>query len=92
MTFPPSLLRLRVRTPEHAWPIVWLPLFVVWPLLFLLLVPPALIGLVVASVLDWRQTARAFDLISALVAAVCGLRGVNIDVVGGRAQVLISFH
>ena len=92
MTFPPSLLRLRVRTSEHAWPILWLPLFVVWPLLFLLLVPPALVGLLVAIVLDWRQTTRAFELVSALCAAVCGLRGVNIDVVGERAQVLISFH
>jgi len=92
MTFPPSLLRLRVQTSEHAWPILWLPLFLVWPLLLLLLVPPALVGLLIASVLDWRNTARPFELASALCAAVCGLRGVNIDVGGGNAQVLISFH
>src|SRR5262249_15275107 len=92
MTFPPSLLRLRVRTPEHAWPTLWLPLFVVWALLFLLLVPLALVVLLVAIVLDPRQTVRAFELVGALFAVVCGLRGVRVDVGDGRAQVLISFY
>jgi hypothetical protein len=92
MRFPPSLLRLRVRTPEHAWPTLWLPLFLVWPLLFLLLVPLALLVLLVAIVRDPRQTGRTFELVGALFAVVCGLRGVHIDVVGRRDQVLISFH
>lgn len=92
MTFPPSLLRLRVRTPEHAWPTLWLPLFLVWPLLVLLLVPLALVVLLVAIALDPGQTARAFKVVGALFAVVCGLRGMYIDVVGRRAQVLISFH
>jgi hypothetical protein len=92
MTFPPSLLRLRVRNPEHAWPTLWLPLFLVWPLLFLLLVPLALVVLLVAIVLDPRRTRRAFELAGALFAVVCGLRGLHIDVVGRRGQVLISFH
>lgn len=92
MTFPPFLLRLRVRTPEHAWPTLWLPLFLVWPLLLLLLVPPALVVLLVAIVLDPRQAARAFELVGALCAVVCGLRGLHIDVAGRRGQVLISFH
>jgi hypothetical protein len=92
MTFPPSLLRLRVRTPEHAWPTLWLPLFLVWPVLFLLLVPLALVVLVVAIALDPRQTARAFQLVGALFAVVCGLRGLHIDVVSRRTQVLISLY
>jgi hypothetical protein len=81
-----------MRTPEHNWPTLWLPLFLVWPLLFLLVVPLALVVLVAAIVLDPRQTARAFELVGALFAVVCGLRGVHVDVVGGSAQVLISFH
>lgn len=92
MTFPPSLLRLRVRTPEHAWPAVWLPLFLIWPLLLVLFVPLALVVLVVAIVLDPRQTLRAFALVGALFAVVCGLRGVHVDVAGRRNQLLISFH
>ena len=92
MTFPPSLLRLRVRTPEHAWPTLWLPLFLVWPLLVVLLVPLALAVLLVAIVLDPRHTARAFELAGALFAVVGGLRGMHIDVAGKRGQVLISFH
>ena len=92
MRFPPSLLRLRLHTPEHAWPTLWLPLFLLWPLLLLLLVPLALVALPVAIVLLRRKTARAFALVGALLAVVCGLRGVHIDVVGRREQVLISFH
>jgi hypothetical protein len=92
MTFPPLLLRLRLHTPEHAWPTLWLPLFLVWPLVLLLLVPPALVVLLVAIVLDPRQTPRVFELVGALFAVVCGLRGLHIDVVGRRGQVLISFH
>jgi hypothetical protein len=92
MTFPPSLLRLRVLTPEHAWPTLWLPLFLVWPLLLLLLAPLGLVVLLVAIVIDPRQAACAVELVGALIAVVCGLRGLHIDVVGRRAQVLISFH
>jgi hypothetical protein len=88
MMFPPSLLRLRVRTPEHAWPTLWLPVFVVWPLLFLLLLPLAL----VVTALDRRQTVRPFALVGALFAVVCGLRGVHVDVVEKRSRLLISFH
>lgn len=92
MRFPPPLLRLRVRTPENAWPTLWLPLFLIWALLFLLLVPLALVVLLVAIVLHPRQAARAFDLVGALFAVVCGFRGVHIDVESRSAQVLISFH
>jgi hypothetical protein len=81
-----------VCTPEHAWPALWLPLFLIWPLLLLLLVPLTVLGLLVAIVLDSRHIARAFELMGAVLAAVCGLRGVDIDVVGERGQVLISFH
>lgn len=91
MTFPPSLLRLRLHTPERAWPTLWLPLFLVWPLLLLVFVPLALVVLLVAIVLNPRQTARAFELAGVLFAAVCGLRGLHVDVVGRRSQVLISF-
>jgi hypothetical protein len=92
MTFPPSLLRLRVRTPEHRWPTLWLPLFLVWPLLSLLLVPLALVVLLVAAALDLRQTVRPFGLLGALFAVVCGLRGLHVDVAARDAQVLISLH
>jgi hypothetical protein len=92
MTFPPCLLRLRLRTPEHAWPTLWLPLFLVWPLLFLLLVPLALVVLLVEIVLDRDQNMRPFQLLSALFAVVCGLRGTLVDVRDRDTRVLISFH
>jgi hypothetical protein len=91
MTFPPSVLRLRVRTAEHASPTLWLPLFLVWPLLLLLLLTLALVVLLAAIALEPRQIARAFRFVGALFAVVCGLRGVHIDVEGRRAQVQISF-
>jgi hypothetical protein len=92
MTFPPLLLRLRVQTPEHAWPTLWLPLFLVWPLLFLLFVLLALVVLMVAIVRDARQTSRAFELAGTPFAVVCGLRGLHVEVVDRRGGALISFH
>jgi hypothetical protein len=92
MTFPPLLLRLRTHTPEHDWPTLWLPLFLVWPPLFLLCVPLALVGLLVANVLDPRQPRGAVELAGALFAVACALRGLHIELVGRRGQILISFH
>ncbi|HEY4244021.1 MAG TPA: hypothetical protein VGM88_29615 [Kofleriaceae bacterium] len=92
MTFPPSILRLRVRTPDHAWPTLWLPLFLLWPLLLLLLVPLALIVLLFAIVLYPHQIVRAFEAVGVLFAIVCGLRGLHIDVVNRDAQFLISLY
>ena len=92
MMFPPSLMWLRVHTSERAWPTLWLPLFLVWPLLLLLLIPLSLVVLLVAIMLDPRQTPRAFELAGSLFAVVCGLRGLHINVVGRHGQFLISFH
>ena len=92
MRFPPSVVRLRVGTPERVWPTLWLPLFLVWAVLFVLLVPLALMALPVAIVLDGRQTSRAFGLAGALLAVVCGLRGLHLDIADGHTQFLISFH
>jgi len=92
MTFPPLLMRLRVRTPAHAWPTLWLPLFLIWPLVFVLLVPLALLAPLVAIALDPRQIARAFELLGALFAVICGLRGTLVDVADRNSRILISFH
>lgn len=92
MRFPPLLLRLRVHTTEHAWPTLWLPLFLVWALLFVLFVPLALVVLLLVIVFDPREAPRLFELAGAVLAVICGLRGLHIDVVDRRHQVLISFH
>jgi hypothetical protein len=91
MRFPPLLVRLRVRTPEHAWPTLWLPLFLVW-LVLMLLVPLALIVLLVAIVIAPGETARIFALAGAAFAVVCGLRGLQVDVEGSGGEILISFY
>ena len=36
MKLPPALLRLQISSPHGAWPHLWLPLFALWPLLWLL--------------------------------------------------------
>jgi hypothetical protein len=91
MRFPPLLLRLRMSSPERPWPTLWLPLFLVW-LLLILLVPLALVALLVAIALYPQYAGRAFALVRALFAIILGLRGLHIDVVGKHGQLLISFH
>lgn len=75
MMLPPSIVRLRVR----SWPTLWLPLFLLWPLLFVLLWPLFAIGLIA---LFWIKPAK-FAGIGACLAqlwrVVCALRGTDVD-------------
>jgi len=56
MKWPPYLLKVRFRNPDHAFAL-WLPLFVIWPIvllfllaIFLVLLPFALLALIYLAV------------------------------------------
>lgn len=48
----PMLMRLKVDSPDHRRVRLWLPLFLLWPLLALLLAVPVIVA-VVADVCLW---------------------------------------
>lgn len=86
MRHPPLTLRLRTR--GHGIPTLslWLPLFLIWPvlaLLFLLVSPLLLIGALVLS-LGFQATWDWPALIAEFYALLCGLRGLEVDFDEGR--------
>ena len=91
MTFPPSLLRVRVQTPDRGIRL-WVPLFVIWPfvaLLALSLSPFILIG---ASLLWSSGKGRPLLLAGPRIFGIlCGLRGLTVSVQGPSQTVFVSF-
>jgi hypothetical protein len=90
MKLPPSIVHVRV-VPVRGWmPGLWLPLFVIWPLLLVLLLPLALLGLCLALVIQARALPHWLALCSGVYTLLCELRGIRVDVRGSGSQVLIS--
>ena len=88
MTFPPSLLRVRVRQPGRRTRRIWLPLILLWPLaiaIFVVLLPILLIVAAAGGnlrkflVLTWRS----FGLL-------CALRGLHVEVDEPDESVFVS--
>jgi hypothetical protein len=95
MMLPPALLRLRIRGPHSAWPTLWLPLFLLWPLLlvvFVLLSPFVLGGLLVLCAVAQLSVANALQLFTRTYALVCAMRGTHVDVVSRDARVLLTLY
>ena len=92
MTFPPSVLRVRVEGGDQRVRL-WLPLCVLWPpvlVVSLILSPLVIVAAAVMWPRGWGRTVllggpHAFRLF-------CSLRGLEVDVRGGSGHVLVSFR
>jgi hypothetical protein len=89
MNVPPLVARVRVHTPRRAYRL-WVPLFLIWALLLLLLVPVLLVALAVTVLIAPRWTfvpaARgAWDVL-------CASRGTRVAVDGGRSRIFVALH
>jgi hypothetical protein len=95
MRWPPYLLRMRFKNQNHAFGL-WLPIFLIWPIvlvfllaIFIILLPFALLALI----FTWRS-----DWVGSLIMAVPAifrlfghLPGLVVDVEGNEGQVYIEF-
>ena len=85
MSWLPALLRLRLP----RWPTLWLPLFLLWPLILLVFVVLA----VALSVLEARAGKRrtsVFESVVSLWQLLCALRGTRVDVEAAGTHVLVA--
>jgi len=96
MSWPPYLLKLRIKNPEHDFGL-WLPLFLIWPIVlacllavFLILLPFALLALIFTWQLGWWRPVILG--IPALCCVFCNLRGTIIDVDDRDGHVQIELH
>ena len=92
MSAPPLLMRLRVRRAGKG-PSLWLPLFLILPILFGIALALSPIILIVASVLWYRgRVGMLLRTGPAIVRCICTLRGLEVNVTGEREQVQIYFR
>ena len=90
---PPSLVRLRIK-PAHGWfPTLFLPLFLVWLLVLVLLVlasPLLVLAALVLFAIDADAVRRWLAFLGGIYRVICELRGTLVDVRGPHSHVLIS--
>lgn len=90
MMFPPSILRLRIHNKQHKFGL-WLPLFLLWPLLLvlgILLLPLLLIAAVILSYRGWGIPLLLTG--PAIFGLLCALRGLKVEIGQNSEQVFIS--
>jgi len=92
MIWPPSVLRLRIYSQQRKFSL-WLPLFLVWPVVLVLglvLWPLLLIAAIILWHWGWGRLLLLGGPI--LFGLLCTLRGLRVEVEQPSEQVLISFR
>jgi hypothetical protein len=95
MKWPPYLLRLRFENQNHSFGL-WLPLFLIWPIVlvfllvvFIILLPFALLALIFSWQFDWLYS--LLKAVPAIFRLFSHLPGLTVDVDSGEGQVYIEF-
>ena len=98
---PPMVLRVRIRDPRHGFGL-WIPLFLVVPLVLLLVLVLSLLVLpfaLIAVVVLWHRGLNKWFLpacilllraIPGLFVLLCAVRGLRVDVQDASQQVYVS--
>ncbi len=92
MMFPPSILRLRIHNQQHHFSL-WLPLFLLWPLLLvlgLLLLPLLLIAAVILSYRGWGIPLLLLG--PTIFGLLCAMRGLKVEIGKNSEQAFISLQ
>jgi hypothetical protein len=93
MNFPPSILDLRIDSPERERPLhLWLPLFLLWPLALALIVVSLALTILVDLVLFLiGQSYHDYTiLLLHSLEALCETRGMYVSVNDGKATVSVT--
>ncbi len=90
MNRPPYVMKVRVNNPNSKINL-WLPLFLIYPLLaviLLVLLPLILIAAVVLLIMGWGKT--LFIIPFAVFGCINAMRGLEVQIEQGQERVLIS--
>ena len=83
MNRPPLIMRIRIRNRDTKFGI-WLPLFLIFPILAILLIVLAPIALLAALIVLPFGYARTVLCAPALFSVFCAMRGLEVDIVNGH--------
>jgi hypothetical protein len=86
---PPLVARVRIRTRGRACRL-WVPLFLVWLVLLLLIAPVLLVALLVTLLVARRWS--FLPLAGGLYATLCEARGTRVELEGERTTVHIALQ
>ncbi|MBN1368074.1 MAG: hypothetical protein JW967_09120 [Dehalococcoidales bacterium] len=95
MSWPPYLLKIRIENEDNSFPI-WLPLFIIGPIMLILLLavliillPFVLLSLIFTWQLGWWRP--VFLFFPALFRIIAQLPGLKVDVGSHSGRVYIAF-
>ncbi len=95
MRWPPYLLKMRFRNPEHAFGF-WLPICLIWPIVlifllavFIILLPFALLTVIFTWRSDWLES--LLMAVPAVFRLLGNLSGMVVDVEDDEDKVYIEF-
>lgn len=88
----PMLVRFKVCGKNRGWPALWLPVILLWPLVFFLLLLAFIVGLIAVAIFDTRSVKSFFRLSAGFYVALCELRGTKIDVETDEHHIFVAVH
>ena len=95
MKWPPYLLKMRFQNPDHTFGL-WLPLFLIWPIvlvfllaIFIILLPFAILALIFTWQTGWMYS--MLMCVPAIYRLFSQLPGLVVDVGGKEGQVYTEF-
>jgi len=83
MNRPPLIMRIRIRNRDTKFGI-WLPLFLIFPIIAVLLIALAPLALLAALIVLPFGYARTVLCAPALFSVFCAMRGLEVDIVNGN--------
>lgn len=91
MKTPPCIIRIKIKNEDTKFGL-WLPLFIIFPLvlvLFIVLAPLALLAALIVWPLGYARTVLCAP---ALYSVICATKGLEVDIQSGRKNetVLVS--
>ena len=90
MNRPPYMMKVRINNPDTKFSL-WLPLFLIYPLLaviMLVLLPFVLVAAIVLWLMGWGKT--LFIIPFAIFGCINAMRGLEVQVEDSQEKVLVS--